>query len=58
MASASTNNEIPSWLMILIFIGILAILAIFGDLFTFLLGLFLEILVFASGYNKKHLGEH
>jgi hypothetical protein len=58
MASGSGKNDIPSWLMILIFVGILAILAIFGDLFTFLLGLFIEILVFSIGYNQKHLGEH
>ncbi|SOE22331.1 hypothetical protein SAMN06298216_2775 [Spirosomataceae bacterium TFI 002] len=58
MASAGNNFEIPSWLMIVIFVGILAVLAIFGDLFTFILGALLEILVFSIGYNKKHLGEH
>ena len=44
--------------MILVFVLILAALAIFGDLFTFILGLIVEILVFSIGYNKKHSGDH
>lgn len=58
MSTNNTQNEVPSWLMIVIFIAILAILAIFGDLFTFILGAFIQILVFAAGYNAKHLGDH
>jgi hypothetical protein len=54
--SESVATKIPSWLMITIFIVILAILAVFGDLFIFILGFLLETLVFASGYNasKEH----
>lgn len=58
MSTNNTQIEVPSWLMIVIFIAILAILAIFGDLFTFILGAIIQILVFAAGYNKKHLGDH
>jgi purine-cytosine permease-like protein len=49
-------TKIPTWLMVTIFLVILAILAVFGDLFIFILGTILEILVFASGYNasKEH----
>lgn len=52
----SLATKIPTWLMIVIFIAILTILAVFGDLFTFILGLILEVVVFAVGYNasKKH----
>lgn len=58
MSTNNTQNEVPSWLMIAIFILILAVLAVFGDLFTFILGALIQIFVFAAGYNKKHLGDH
>jgi hypothetical protein len=54
--SESLTTKIPTWLMIVIYLVILTILAIYGDLFTFILGLILETLVFAAGYNasKEH----
>jgi hypothetical protein len=54
--SESVALKIPNWLMITIFLVILAILAIYGDLFIFILGTILEIIVFAGGYNasKEH----
>ncbi|MFT5884953.1 MAG: hypothetical protein ACI9IP_001413 [Arcticibacterium sp.] len=51
--SESVATKTPTWLMIVIYLAVLAILAIFGDLFIFILGLILETLVFASGYNAS-----
>ncbi len=52
------KSAIPTWAMIAIFVVILCLLAIFGDLFTFILGLLIEILVFAIGYNENHQDHH
>jgi hypothetical protein len=52
--SAADSTKLPTWLMIFVFVAIMAILAVFGDLFTFILGLILEIVVFATGYNAAH----
>lgn len=52
--SDTVQKALPNWLMILIYLGILAILAIFGDLFIFILGLILETLVFALGHDFSH----
>ncbi|MCA0365187.1 MAG: hypothetical protein U0V04_08490 [Spirosomataceae bacterium] len=49
---------VPAWLKITVFFLILAILALFTDLFTFVVGTLIMIGVFASGYNKEHLHEH
>ena len=51
-------ENIPSWLKITIFLLILTILGIFGDLFTFLLGAIITILVFANGYDADHSHDH
>ncbi|WP_341227164.1 hypothetical protein [uncultured Arcticibacterium sp.] len=51
--SESVSTKIPSWLMIVIYLAILAILAVFGDLFIFILGTILETIVFAVGYNAS-----
>jgi NhaP-type Na+/H+ or K+/H+ antiporter len=56
MANES-NNSVPSWVMLLIFVLIEATLWFFGDLFTFLVGTFVTILVFANGYDNKHQEE-
>jgi hypothetical protein len=52
--SAANSSKLPTWLMIFIYLTILAVLAIFGDLFTFILGLILQTIVFAAGYNAAH----
>lgn len=56
MASESKSN-VPSWLMLLVFFLIEAALWFFGDLFTFLVGTFITILVFANGYDRTHQDE-
>mgnify|MGYP000350820609 CR=1 FL=1 len=50
------KSSLPGWVLIVIYLLILAVLAIFGDLFIFILGGILETLVFAFGYdsNKEH----
>lgn len=55
--SEAVKTGLPSWVLILVFVAILVILAVFGDLFTFILGTLLEIIVFAVGYNSTH-AEH
>lgn len=52
-----TLKSVPSWLMLVVFFLILAALWIFGDLFTFLVGMFVTILVFANGYDSTHEDE-
>lgn len=52
-----TLKSVPSWLMLVVFLLILAALWIFGDLFTFLVGMFVTILVFANGYDRTHEDE-
>lgn len=51
--SESVSSKIPTWLMIVIYLAILAILAVFGDLFIFILGAILETVVFAVGYDAS-----
>ncbi|MFB0947214.1 MAG: hypothetical protein ACI9V1_001973 [Spirosomataceae bacterium] len=47
-------KSVPAWLMLFVFVLIEASLWIFGDLFTFLVGTFVTILVFANGYDSTH----
>lgn len=54
-----TLKSVPAWLMLLVFVLIEAALWTFGDLFTFLVGTLVTILVFASGYdNASHDEAH
>lgn len=53
MASHSSNNRLPDWVMLLVFLTIMTALWLFGDLFTFVLGLFVMIGIFAAGYNSN-----
>jgi len=57
MANHSDSTRLPDWLTLVIFLGILAILWTFGDLFTFIVGLFILALVFANGYDRSHADE-
>lgn len=51
-------QNVPAWLKITVFFLILAILAIFTDLFTFIVGSLIMILIFANGYDRDHLHDH
>ena len=52
------NTSLSSGTMLAIFVIIMIILFIFGDTFTFIVGLLIEGLVFSIGYNKVHISEH
>ena len=51
-------SKVPSWLMILVYVVILAIFGFCTDLFTFIVGALITTLVFAFGYDKTHSHEH
>lgn len=52
------KTSLPIWLMLLIFVLIEATFFLLGDTFTFLLGTFITIIVFANGYDRNaHHGE-
>lgn len=51
-------DTVPTWLMITVFILILLVLGIFTDLFTFVVGTLVMILIFAGGYDSEHLEDH
>ncbi len=53
MANHSDAQRLPDWLMVLIFVVLMAVLWICGDKFTFVLGLLVLIGVFAKGYNDN-----
>ncbi|UBM58399.1 hypothetical protein LAG90_16465 [Marinilongibacter aquaticus] len=53
----SLKPSLPNWALILIYLLILVILGVFGDLFIFILGAILETVVFAVGYDELH-GDH
>jgi hypothetical protein len=57
MSNETHSHALPNWLTLTIFIAIMAALWIFGDLFTFILGLIIEAVVFAGAYDRLH-GEH
>ncbi len=51
-------DTVPTWLMITVFILILLVLGLFTDLFTFVVGTLVMILIFAGGYDNEHLESH
>ncbi|WP_255070132.1 hypothetical protein [Lacihabitans sp. LS3-19] len=51
-------SKVPSWLMILVYVVILAIFGFCTDLFTFIVGALITTLVFASGYDQTHSHDH
>jgi hypothetical protein len=55
---SKTIDSVPSWLMITVFLLILVILGVFTDLFTFIVGSLVMILIFASGYDSKNSHDH
>jgi energy-coupling factor transporter transmembrane protein EcfT len=53
MEHHSAPQKLPSWLMLVIFLVIMAVLFFLGDTFTFVLGLLVMSIIFASGYDKN-----
>ncbi len=51
-------GEVSSGLLLTIYFIIVALLGIFGDLFTFVVGSLIITLVFAAGYNRDHGDSH
>jgi hypothetical protein len=51
-------EKIPSWLMITVYVLILAVLGVFGDLLTFIVGAAIITGIFANGYDRDNLHEH
>ena len=53
MENHSAPQRLPHWLMLGIFLLIMLALWVFGDLFTFILGLGIMAIIFSSGYDKN-----
>ena len=58
MSNETHPYVLSNWLAIVIFVVIMAALWVFGDLFTFLLGLLVEVIVFAGAYDRLHSHGH
>lgn len=58
MTTQSTeSNELPSWFSILVFLILVAILIVFGDLFVKIVGIIGVVIAFAANYVDKD-GHH
>lgn len=55
---SNITSKVPSWAMLVFFLLILVVLAVFGDLFTFIVGALVMTLVFANGYDRTHAEDH
>ncbi|MBX2953440.1 MAG: hypothetical protein KF870_13105 [Leadbetterella sp.] len=55
---SNISSKLPAWVMLTLFIFILVILAVFGDLFTFIVGTLIMAIIFSGGYNRTHLEDH
>jgi hypothetical protein len=55
---SNISSKVPAWAMLTVFLLILVILAVFGDLFTFVVGFLVMAIVFAGGYDSTHLEDH
>lgn len=55
---SNISSKVPAWAMLTLFLLILVILAVFGDLFTLIVGTLIMILIFANGYDRTHLEDH
>lgn len=55
---SNISSKVPAWALVVIFLGLITILGIFGDLFTFIVGTLIMTLVFANGYDREHLEDH
>lgn len=51
-------SNVPAWALLTVYLLILVILAVFGDLFTFIVGAFIMSLVFMNGYDREHAEDH
>ncbi len=54
MDNHSAPQRLPHWLMLTIFLLIMLVLWVFGDLFIFIFGLGIMAIIFSSGYDKNH----
>ncbi|GAB2790985.1 hypothetical protein GCM10027275_39880 [Rhabdobacter roseus] len=52
-SSHTESNELPSWANIGIYLFLLAILAVFGDLFVFIVGFLGLTVIFTSYFSGK-----
>lgn len=55
---SSITSKVPGWALLVTYLVILTVLAVFGDLFTFICGFLIISLVFANRYNKEHEEHH
>lgn len=55
---SNISSKVPSWAMLTVFLLIVLMLAVFGDLFTFIVGTLIMALIFAGGYDRTHLEDH
>lgn len=55
---SNISQSIPAWIKIVVFLVILAILGFCTDVFTFVVGTLIMILIFANGYDREHLHDH
>ena len=55
---SSITSKVPGWALLVVYLLILTILAIFGDLFTFIVGGSIISLVFINRYDQEHNEGH
>jgi hypothetical protein len=51
-------SNVPAWALLTVYLVLLVILAVFGDLFTFIVGTLILSLVFKNGYDREHADNH
>jgi len=57
MENSSSSKTLPSWFMLVLFLLLMTILWVFGDLFVLILGILVVGITFANGYNRSHADE-
>lgn len=55
---SNISSKVPAWALLVIYLGILIIFAVFGDLFTLIVGGLILSIVFANGYNRENSNDH
>lgn len=55
---SNITSKVPGWALLAVYLIILVILAVFGDLFSFIVGALVISLVFANGYDREHAEDH
>lgn len=54
----ANTTKLSNGVMLTVFLVILLVLWIFGDLFTFVVGFLIESLVFANAYDRANTAAH